>query len=131
MIRVIDWLKAEEIEHNLEAYNNKASICTGVFAPEEIRALYPYSHEISEEFLNNNYDFIEDALIKEIVENDYIICGDTHQSLALPVFKEGYVELSMRKWAEIMEKAWALKHSSRPRFYLVALCDEKERLPRE
>ena len=61
----------------------------------------------------------------------FFVCGDTHQELAIPVFEDGYVMLSMRKWAEIMEKAWLMSHDEAPRFYLASLCEEKEVLPQQ
>lgn len=76
----------------------------------------------------------ENALIKELVENNYIICGDTHQCsdfYAVPVFNDGCLVLSMRRWQEIMKEAYKLKNpfKSIPNFYMASLCDIKERLP--
>ena len=53
-------------------------------------------------------DYHEDALIKELIEKNYIICGDTHQCSeynTIPVFNDGYLMLSMRRWQEIMTEA--------------------------
>ena len=77
-------------------------------------------------------DFVEDILIKELVDNGYIISGDTHQYYAIPVFEDGYLMLSMRKWGEIMTKAYELtkgKTSYIPNFYLKSLNDIEEVLP--
>lgn len=77
-------------------------------------------------------DFVEDILIKELVDNGYIISGDTHQYYAIPVFKDGYLMLSMRKWGEIMTKAYKLtkgQTSYIPNFYLKSLNDIEEVLP--
>lgn len=80
-------------------------------------------------------DYHFDALIKEIIENDYVICGDTHQCsdyIGIPVFTDGYLLLSMRKWDEIMAQAWKMTHPDDekiPNFYLASLCDVEERLP--
>lgn len=77
-------------------------------------------------------DFVEDVLIKELVDNGYIISGDTHQYYAIPVFEDGYLMLSMRKWGEIMTKAYELtkgQTSYIPNFYLKSLNDIEEVLP--
>lgn len=77
-------------------------------------------------------DFVEDILIKELVDNGYIISGDTHQYYAIPVFEDGYLMLSMRKWGEIMTKAYELtkgQTSYIPNFYLKSLNDIEEVLP--
>ena len=79
-------------------------------------------------------DFYEDAIIKELVDNQYIICGDTYQYMCLPVFKNDvYVMISMRKWGEIIAKAMNLIEGSDKYtykdFYLVSLCKKEEKLP--
>ena len=79
-------------------------------------------------------DFYEDAIIKELVDNKYIICGDTHQCMCLPVFEnDEYVMLSMRKWGEVMAKAMnlieGLDKYTYIDFYLVSLCKKEEKLP--
>ena len=40
-----------------------------------------------------------DVLVQELVNNKYVICGDTHQHKAIPVFNDGYFLMSMRTWA--------------------------------
>lgn len=77
-------------------------------------------------------DFVEDVLIKELVDNGYIISGDTHQYYAIPVFEDGYLMLSMRKWGEIMIKVYELTRGQTsyiPNFYLKSLNDIEEVLP--
>ena len=79
-------------------------------------------------------DFYEDAIIKELVDNQYIICGDTHQYMYLPVFEnDEYVMLSMRKWGEVMAKAMnlieGLDKYTYADFYLISLCKKEEKLP--
>lgn len=57
-------------------------------------------------------DAHKDAVIKELVENGYIICGDTHQAenhSCIPVFEDGYIFLSMRAWGALMAEAMNLK----------------------
>lgn len=80
-------------------------------------------------------EFHEDVLIKELIEKEYIICGDTHQRKAIPIFEDGYLLLSMRKWAEIMQKVWENKKgytNKVPNFYMASLLYEiSERLPNE
>jgi len=86
-------------------------------------------------YIEANYDEnYEDAIIKELVDNQYIICGDTHQYMCLPVFENDvYVMLSMRKWGEVMAKAMNLIEGSNKYqytdFYLVSLCKKEEKLP--
>ena len=73
-----------------------------------------------------------DALIQELIKNKYVICGDTHQDLAIPVFNDGYAMLSMRKWKEIMEEAYEICNpdlNEMPNFYMSCLCSVEENLP--
>ena len=79
-------------------------------------------------------EFHKDALIKELIKNDYIICGDTHQCpyfRCVPVFNDGYLVLSMRVWAGIMEEAYKISKKTNiiPNFYMAALCDIDENVP--
>ena len=77
-------------------------------------------------------DLHQDALIQEIVKHKYIICGDTHQNLCIPVFNDGYSLLSMRKWAELMDDAFLYispLHHRENWFYMVSTCGIKENLP--
>ena len=80
-------------------------------------------------------EFHEDLLIKELVNHKYIICGDTHQSeqhRCVPLFNDGYLFLSMRKWAEIMGKAYLYMnplHYGIYLFYMKATCELEENLP--
>lgn len=82
----------------------------------------------------NYNEYYEDAIIKELVDNKYIICGDTHQYKCVPIFDDNtYVLLSMRKWGEIMAKAINLiegldKYTYKD-FYLINLCKMEEKLP--
>lgn len=80
-------------------------------------------------------EFHQDALIKELVKNKYIICGDTHQSpefKCVPIFNDGYLILSMRKWAEVMSEAYfqmnPAKHPE-PWFYMASTCTVEENTP--
>ncbi len=78
-----------------------------------------------------------DVLTQELVRNKYIICGDTHQDSAIPVFDDGYLLLSMRKWAEIMDDAAMLINPvayfkgnySSTSFYMACVGAVKENLP--
>ena len=79
-------------------------------------------------------EFHKDALIKELIKNDYIICGDTHQCpyfRCVPVFSDGYLILSMRVWAEIMGEAYKISKKTNiiPNFYMATLCDIDENIP--
>lgn len=80
----------------------------------------------------------EDILMQEIVANRYIICGDTHQHLAIPVFDDGYALLSMRTWADLMDGAameidgytYVRGNYSKHSFYMASGSKIKERLPK-
>lgn len=80
-------------------------------------------------------DFTElhrDALVQELIKNKYIICGDSHQYLAIPVFEDGYLMLSMRQWREVMKEAFEICNpglTEMPNFYMVCMCDVEENLP--
>ena len=79
-------------------------------------------------------EFHKDALIKELIKNNYIICGDTHQCpnfKCVPIFNDGYLVLSMRVWAEIMKEAYKISKKTNiiPNFYMATLCDIKENIP--
>ena len=130
MIRVIDWITYEEMIDFKEIYE-EISKPFKLTPDSRLKEIRPYGCEMLNIYFNEHYIEIEDALIKELVDNKYVICGDTHQELAIPVFEDGYVMLSMRKWAEIMEKAWLMSHDEAPRFYLASLCKEKEVLPQQ
>lgn len=75
-----------------------------------------------------------DAIVQTLIYNKYIICGDTHQYKAIPIFNDGYVLLSMRVWAEIMKEAYEIMYPedlSSPNFYMASLCAVDEVLPPE
>ena len=97
-------------------------------------ALFPY--ESPRCFYQDEAEFDifhEDALIQELVYNRYIICGDTHQNRCIPVFNDGYVLLSMRKWQEIMEIAYKICNpyeTEVPNFYMATCCNVDENLPK-
>ena len=84
-------------------------------------------------------DFTEDyekAIIKEIINNNFLICGDTHQEKCIPVFRNNeYVLLSMRRWGELMAEIERLrypnKHYTYLEYYMACTCPEVERLPYE
>lgn len=100
-----------------------------------METIFNEDFECVNEYIKAEYDEnYEDAIIKELVDNKYIICGDTHQYMYLPVFEDNtYIILSMRKWGEIMAKAMNLIESSDKYtyidFYLVSICKKEEKLP--
>lgn len=78
----------------------------------------------------------ENAIITELVNNDYIICGDTHQSErynCIPVFEDGYILLSMRAWGGLMATARNIIEGEDKYtyldFYMAGTYDGKEKLP--
>jgi hypothetical protein len=79
----------------------------------------------------------KDAIIKEIVDNNYIICGDTHQSEkynCIPVFEDGYIFLSMRSWGGLMAEAMNIIEGEDKYtyidFYMAGTYEGKENLPK-
>lgn len=100
----------------------------------EIPAIAPYTcpqqcFDVEAEF----DDLHRDAIVQELIKNRYIICGNTHQDYAIPVFDDGYIMLSMRKWKELMEEAYEIcypNHSGMPNFYMNIVCDIQENLPK-
>lgn len=77
-------------------------------------------------------DLHRDAIVQELIKNRYVICGDTHQNLAIPVFNDGYLMLSMKKWKEIMEEVYEICNpdlTEMPNFYMKCLCNIEENLP--
>ena len=77
-------------------------------------------------------DLHRDTLIQEMIEKKYLICGDTHQYQAIPIFNDGYLLLSMRKWKEIMEEVYKICNpdlDEMPNFYMACLCSVEEDLP--
>ena len=114
-VRVVKWICPKDIEDRINLYNR----------------FYYYDRIYYEADYN---DFYEDAIIKELVDNQYIICGDTHQYMCLPIFNDDtYVMLSMRKWGEVMAKAMnlieGLNKYTYIDFYLASLCKKEEKLP--
>lgn len=117
-MKVVKWIHPNELDEQKEVY-----YC------EEFGRSY------IDKYIEVDYnDFYEDAIIKELVDNKYIICGDTYQYMCLPVFEnDTYVMLSMRKWGEVMAKAMNLIEGSDKYqyidFYLASLCKKEEKLP--
>ena len=116
-MKVIKWVKPNELYEQKEVYYYELG--------------HSYINKYTEADYDENY---EDAIIKELVDNQYIICGDTHQYTCIPIFNDDtYVMLSMRKWGEVMAKAMNLIEDSDKYqyiyFYLVSLCKKEEKLP--
>ena len=76
-----------------------------------------------------------DIVIKELIDNDYIICGDTHQYSCIPVLSDGYFFVSMRVWAILMAEAMNVKEKTDKYnymdFYVASVCRFQERRPGE
>ena len=102
---------------------------------------YDYQkHEFVERTITRSYqeaefdDLHRDAIIQELVRNKYLIAGDTHQYCAIPMFKDGYILVSMRTWKELMTEAYWLmstfrKRGDSPNFYMASVCDIEEVVP--
>lgn len=121
--KIICWKTLEAIED-------------GYYATE--KHYQPLEHKWHDATIHHDYkeapfdDLHKDVLIQELVKNKYIICGDTHQNLCIPVFNDGYLLLSMRKWSELMDDAFMYMdplHHREHWFYMVNTCDIKENLP--
>lgn len=41
-------------------------------------------------------DVHREIMVQYLIDNDYVICGDTHQSKYIPLFDDGDMMLSMR-----------------------------------
>jgi hypothetical protein len=77
------------------------------------------------------------AIVKQLVKHNYIFCGDTHQSQmfkCVPLFRDGYIEVSMRVWGAIMADARNIKEKTDKYTYLdfnmACTCPLIEKLPR-
>ena len=122
-MRITKWITGEELHSTLKSYNKKWGI-------------YSYV-PIYQELPDKDFDMAIDILIKELVDKNYIICGDTHQVLAIPVFDGNkYLELSQRRWGEIMADAANIskrydKQFTYLDFYLAGYCELQEVLPNE
>ena len=134
--KIIGWMTEEEYELKAKRYNEIKSedrmypLCYLSSEEEkEMNELFPYVTECTIDELHI------DALMQELVKHNYIICGDTHQRLAIPVFEDGYFFVSMRCWSQIMAIAFRFfkRGSERPYsehdFYMATKCRLKERYP--
>ena len=127
-VKIIDWASVEDLDKKIEErknYTNALSPFNRDYYTADLMQFAPYVNECGLD------EFHEDALIKELIEKGYVICGDTHQFKAIPVFEDGYLLLSMRRWADIMQKAWREKYMTSPNFYIASLCNQEEKLPNE
>ena len=90
--KVIKWITSE----NLQEIEQNVYTDLGTFVDYKYKEV-----DFDEEY--------KDALIRELVNNGYVICGDTHQYKCIPVFEGNvYIELSMRKWGELMAEVMNL-----------------------
>lgn len=75
-----------------------------------------------------------EIIIQFLIDNDYIICGDTHQSKYIPLFDDGDMMFSMRSWGDLMAEALNRKdpnnHYKYIDFYMAYTCPLKENLPK-
>ncbi len=121
-MKVIKWINEKEVHDTLKQVYDKQW---------EIYSYIP----VYEELPDKDFDMAVDALIKELAENKYIICGDTHQYCAIPVFDDNkYLILSQRRWAEIMAEAANIAKEFSGKFtyldfYLASFCPIDENIP--
>lgn len=76
-------------------------------------------------------------IVRQLVKHKYVFCGDTHQSqdhFCTPLFKDGYIEVSMRVWGSIMAEARNIVEKTDKYtyldFYMAVACPISEKLPR-
>ena len=140
MPKIIDWMSEEEYELKAKRYNEIRPAdsayplcCVKPKEEKEMDELFPYVTECT---IDQPHI---DALVQELVNNKYVICGDTHQHKAIPVFNDGYLLMSMRSWAEVMASSvyYSFPNAARRKywnytnFYMACNCPGKERLPKE
>lgn len=124
-MEIIKWISEKEVHDTLVYYDNKQCKVVHTQIP------------IYRELPDKEFDMAIDVLIKELVDKNYIICGDTHQVLAIPVFDGNkYLELSQRRWGEIMADVANIskrydKQFTYLDFYLAGYCKLQEVLPNE
>jgi hypothetical protein len=92
---------------------------------------------ISFKDLGEEAPFDEDhreLLIQYLIDSDYVICGDTHQSNYIPLFDDGDIMLSMRSWGHLMAEALNRKDPNNQYryldFYMACTCPIEEKLPK-
>jgi len=97
------------------------------FSYDEVFQIFPKLKQVPYFKTCTMYDEAEydiphkEAIIKDIIDNNYVIYGDTHQSeywRGIPVFEDGYIFLSMRTWGELMAEAQNIKEKTNKYKYL-------------
>ncbi len=116
-MKVVKWIHPNELSEQI--------------SQESLYGLDCFKNKYTEVDYNENY---EDAIIKELIDNRYIICGDTYQYKCIPIFEnDTFITLSMRKWGEIMAEAMNLKENvdkyTYKDFYLASLYNGIEYTP--
>ena len=111
-VRVINWINLNDVERFEDAKKIIAS-------PIYDEAPFDEAHK--------------DAIIKELVDRHYLICGDTHQSRdvdGIPLFEDGYILVSMRVWGGLMAEAVnVVRHTDKytyTDFYMASTCKFNE-----
>ena len=108
-VRVTGWIDYETVERFAQAEQI-------IQSPIYQEAPYDQAHK--------------DAIIKELIDKGYVICGDTHQISCIPWFEDGYILLSMRAWGELMaEVVNIVRHTNKYTymdFYMASMCRFKE-----
>ena len=141
-MEIIKWISEKEVHDTLVYYDNKQ--CKVVHTQIPIYRELPDKEfdmaidVLIKELVDKNYTMEQIFnTYKELVEKNYIICGDTHQVLAIPVFDGNkYLELSQRRWGEIMADVANIskrydKQFTYLDFYLAGYCKLQEVLPNE
>ena len=79
-------------------------------------------------------DVHREIMVQYLIDNDYVICGDTHQSKYIPLFDDGDMMLSMRSWGDLMAEAINRKNPLNNYryidFYVACTCPLEEKLPK-
>lgn len=103
-LQVIDWFSYDEVFNIFPKLKQMPIFKTATMYNE---AVYDEAHK--------------EAIIKDIIDNNYVIYGDTHQSedwRGIPVFEDGYIFLSMRSWGELMAAAQNIREGKPKYTYL-------------
>ena len=119
-IKVVDWFSWKDVEELFPTFDKMP-----IFKRCNLYHEAPYDEAHKE------------AIIKDIIKNDYIISGESHQSNdcpCVPVCNDGYITLSMRAWGDLMAQAMNRKEKTDKYdyrdFYMCGLgCPFDEKLP--
>ena len=128
--KVIDWVTFDETCFSVYHNGEIVDIST-IKETDNYRSLLYNAYEQLDDSLIN---FAIDCIMTELLEKGYIICGDTHQKVAIPVLSgNNFVLLSQHEWAKIMADVMNFKEGNNKYTYLDFFsskhCPIDEKLP--